>query len=217
MTLQFLNALKAKADKQAPKIEPKKIQPESIGAWTGKSTIPEQVQYIDSLLNGIQPTDNAQILINSKFGTEDQDFVGVSREVRIERVLDRNRIDVFFPEKPSDEIRTSLKDHGFRFNPESCAWYHRDTILNRVYLSEFLNAQGLLTSDDLDSIPSEVQGTFQKINDEAGQEPSEESGNEHYRKFKMQVNALQSELGLDAADLMLRAIDCLYNHVVKPH
>lgn len=210
----FLNALKNKATiEQSKLVSSKKIDPVKIGSWTGKDTIPEQVAEIDRLLNGFKPS--PQIEISSDFGTEDQTFVNPIQEIKIERVLNRNRIDIYFPEKPSEAIRGKLKDRGFRFDPERCAWYHKDTLLNRVFLSETFNAQGLIVSDDLDSIQGEVANDLQKSIVEE-REPLGE-GSEVYQTYKKQVNALIEELGIDPADLMLLAIDTLYRATFKHH
>lgn len=210
--MSFLNALKNKATiEQSKLVSSKKIDPVKIGSWTGKDTIPEQVAEIDRLLNGFTPS--PQIEINSNFGTEDQNFYNPVDTVKIERVLNRNRIDIYFPEKPSEEIRSRLKDRGFRFDPERCAWYHKDTLLNRVFLSEHFNAQGLITSDDLDSIQGEVADDLSKSIVEEPVTASE--GSEVYQQYKKQVNALIEELKIDPADLMLLAIDTLYRSTFK--
>lgn len=43
-------------------------------------------------------------------------------EVRIVENVEENRIQVFFPAKPSDEVRTKLKRYGFRWSRYEGAW-----------------------------------------------------------------------------------------------
>ena len=43
---------------------------------------------------------------------------GISFEVN----KSENRVMIFFPGKPSEEIRSKLKRHGFRWSPRNMAW-----------------------------------------------------------------------------------------------
>lgn len=63
-------------------------------------------------------------------------------EVRILSSSETNRTQIFFPGKPSEEVRTELKSNGFRWSPMESAWqrnlsnhaqYLAESIVNRFY------------------------------------------------------------------------------------
>jgi len=118
--------------------------------------------------------------------------------VNIDLVLNRNRIDVFFNEKPSDEILCGLRGQGFHYRPSDKAWYHQDTQTNRDFLNSLLKcdiAQKGIVSGDIE--PS------------TDYRPSEELSPE-FVKFRSQTNELLEHLKCEPADLMLIAIDALH-------
>lgn len=43
-------------------------------------------------------------------------------DVRIVMNVEANRVQLFFPGKPSEEVRQNLKRHGFRWSPRESAW-----------------------------------------------------------------------------------------------
>lgn len=43
-------------------------------------------------------------------------------DVRVVENVEENRIQIFFPEKPEAEMRTFLKQRGFRWSPSASAW-----------------------------------------------------------------------------------------------
>lgn len=148
---------------------------------------------------------NHAIKIDSNFGTKDQTIVDLTPDtkpdpitVRCERVLDRNRIDLFFSAIPSEETRTLLKDQGFKFNPDSKAWYHKDCLVNRMFLTATFDLPDLMQDVYNDDPKMDVKTNINS-----------------YATYKDQVNALLTELKLDCADLMIVAIDSLYNRTFK--
>lgn len=140
-------------------------------------------------------------------------------EIRIELIPQRNRIDVFFSQIPPKNLRAALKIEGFRFNPDSKAWYHQDSENRREYLRSAFGAeldqyQGIPLSTLIDSplndpsisdVPP-VQPLIELC--EAPIEPE-------LAKFRTQTNELLEQLNLDAADLMLAAIDCLHRQTFE--
>lgn len=141
--------------------------------------------------------------------------------IRVERVLNRNRLDIYFPQKPTEYVRSLLKTHGFRFNDERVCWYHQDNLQNREFLVRQFNAsfsdsaEVPQSTESHDSESAHSQGRVEALQS-TGNDPEKDSGDsETWQRFKMQVNALQSELGLDSADLMVTAIDCLYKKTLN--
>ena len=63
----------------------------------------------------------------------------------------KNGIEISFPGKPSEEIRTSLKANGFRWGKFNKVWYITDTERNRDKAAKFgtLPAGPELHEDDL--------------------------------------------------------------------
>ncbi len=148
---------------------------------------------------------DAPIKIDSNFGTPDQTYmvdpVPAPITVRCERVLNRNRLDLYFSAKPSKETRNELKDQGFTWDDSRQCWRHQDTTINRLYLADKFNLPELMQD---------------KFNDEAKDEDeTKQDFSPHYMRFKNQVKSLQEHLKIDAADLMLQAIDCLYTQTFK--
>lgn len=45
-----------------------------------------------------------------------------NNDITLEVNKDQNRIMIYFPGKPDEEIRTKLKRHGFRWSPRNTAW-----------------------------------------------------------------------------------------------
>lgn len=45
-----------------------------------------------------------------------------NNNIKVEVNKDQNRIMIYFPGKPDEEIRTKLKRHGFRWSPRNTAW-----------------------------------------------------------------------------------------------
>ncbi len=56
-------------------------------------------------------------------------------DVRIVRNAEANRLQIFFPGKPSEEVRTSLKRHGFRWSRYGGAW-QRHLTERAAYLAQ---------------------------------------------------------------------------------
>lgn len=121
----------------------------------------------------------------------------------IELILDRNRIDIFFPRKPEQFVLDRFHQYGWKYRGLDKAWYHQDTFGNRTLLNVWFNAEietDIPTSEPFAEIIDPVQP----------KEEPEVTGSPEYVKFKRQVNELISELKIDCADLMLLAVDSLH-------
>lgn len=130
-------------------------------------------------------------------------------------MLNKNRLDVFFSTKPSDDILKQLKDRCFSFDYQRICWYNKDTDVNREFLKHYFNA------DFPEVKPIDIQSGQLAIkapnlpvveSDESGD--TNTKGTPEYLKYKHQVNRLIDALGIDAADLILLAIDTLYREKI---
>ncbi len=62
-------------------------------------------------------------------------------EIKVIENVEINRIQIIFPGKPSKEVRTALKSHGFRWSPRNTAWqrhlnnsgrYQAENVIKRI-------------------------------------------------------------------------------------
>ncbi len=59
--------------------------------------------------------------------------------VEVEENVEDNRLRIYFPTKPSTEIRNQLKHNGFKWSPNNMAWQrflNQDSIATAKYLLE---------------------------------------------------------------------------------
>ncbi len=142
--------------------------------------------------------------------------------VSVELVTNRNRIDVFFSVKPNQDILDDLKLNHFKYRPSDRAWYTYDNRIQRSYLAHKFNLPELIDSPaPYNEQPYAPVSTDEKQFDTAHPSPSIEliqpEGSAEYVKFKQQTNELLAELKIDAADLMLLAIDTLHKKTFNNH
>lgn len=137
-------------------------------------------------------------------------------KVTIDLVVNRNRIDVFFSQKPSDSVLDSLRSNGFHYRPSDKAWYHQDNLVNRKFLNSTFDAD-LEVSEMATEVTGKTQQTIvvapslpEVTDSDTYESPYNDS---HYQVYRGQVNQLIEKLQIQPADLMLRAIDCLYVQV----
>jgi hypothetical protein len=111
--------------------------------------------------------------------------------INIDLVANRNRIDVFFSDKPDQYILDMLKANGWHHKKIPVpVWYHQDNQWNRDFLNQLLN----LNIESKGMISADV-------------EPSELTP---FDIYKRQCAELIEELKIDSADLALIAIDTLH-------
>ena len=120
--------------------------------------------------------------------------------VRCERSLDAKRLKLFFSAKPSKETLQQLKDQDFKWDNDGIFWHAKDCLVNRMFLAATFD------------LPDLMQDVY---NDDVKPSEPEVFDNPIWTTYKKQVLALQEHLKLDAADLMLKAIDCLYTSTFK--
>lgn len=139
--------------------------------------------------------------------------------ITIDRVLNRRRLDVFFSEKPCDEILAKLRGQGFHYRPSDKAWYHCDNETNRAFLETHFNAdfagapesaQVALNDDSINNanlVLDAVTITGNTNTTEAQSEVSNLGDSTPYDIYKKQVNELCEHFKIDASDLALFAIN----------
>ncbi len=115
----------------------------------------------------------------------------------IERVLNRKRLDLFFSSKPDADTLESLHNCGWCYRGTDKAWYHVDTERNRHYLKRKFN---ISVSEDSDHIADDAV----TVNEPESKDSPE------FAEFKRKVNILVEHLNVSPADLMILAIDALF-------
>lgn len=150
-------------------------------------------------------------------------------------VLNRQRIDLLFPERPSEFILQSLRDAGFHYRPSDKAWYHADYAENRKALQRMFpgseieleetesptidaNAVSLdnpmpmpvlAYSGPVAPLPvGQVADRFPTVKVDAPVDTLIELP--EFEVYKEQCDKLSRHYGLDFADLALLAIDALH-------
>ena len=63
-------------------------------------------------------------------------------EVRIFTNVNANRVQLFFPGKPSEEVRRNLKRHGFRWSPREGAWQRHISNMAIYFAQEIAKQAG---------------------------------------------------------------------------
>ena len=124
----------------------------------------------------------------------------------VDRVLNRGRLDLFFSFKPDDRVLRILNENGWHYRGKDKVWYHKDAKPQHDFLYiEF----GIRISSDSDTIADDAVTTIdptpvKSVPDVQPQELPE------YEEYKRQAAALIEALKIDAADLMLIAVNHLY-------
>lgn len=219
MDTNFLNALKQKADAIQSEIK----KPLSTPRLNGVSKMVNNGSITDGFINAMETgnytvkeikvpgynpgNEHATIVVDSNFGTENQTIHNEAIVTNIERIVNKNRIDVYFDKKPSDKLRHLLVEQSFRFNPDTKAWYMKDCKEACHFLETRLNVQGLSTIDKFKNESTETE-TVKSL--PISENLASDFENDAYQQYKKQVNQLIDALKCDIADLPIIAIDCLY-------
>lgn len=129
----------------------------------------------------------------------------------VERVLNRNRIDLFFSNKPDQKILDSLNNHGWHYRGKDKAWYHQDSEENVLYLCKMFNV-GAELHEYKKTSTGKIEPDTELIYSEPVQVTanSEITDTPQFTEFKRKVNLLVDHLKIDMADMMLLAIDALF-------
>ena len=89
--------------------------------------------------------------------------------VRIADNVTENRVQIFFPDKPSDEIRTQLKAHGFKWAPSNRCWQaYRGS--NAKYWAPRIVRAYLNLPQDAPAVDPDLQNEINALADEANTE-----------------------------------------------
>lgn len=144
--------------------------------------------------------------------------------VTVQRILDKNRLDVFFNRKPSEDILGKLHRHGWRFRPSDKGWFHRDCENNRNDLSIWFDAEFDAVEACIDLEPKDtenlqicaVSNDSEKSEPVTAFEPVNPVNDDRqplavdFEKYSKQVDSLCEALKLRPADLMVIAIEELF-------
>ena len=144
--------------------------------------IPNQVCTNPDVINGVQT-----------FATP---LSETKPHIIVERVINKHRIDLFFNSKPDDVTLAALHKNGWHYRPSDKAWYHKDATEQHVFLELELGI--VIEEKKLEEPP--IADSFTQNTEELPE----------YTEFKRQVNVLVEHLKVSPADLMLLAIQALY-------
>lgn len=126
---------------------------------------------------------------------------------RIEVVVNRNRLDVWFTDKPCQEFRAILKAFNWYFSPErGNSWYNKDTPENRQFLISRFGISGSQFEQN-EPVP-ELVPTDEPI-------PAMDHAEERFIKYRDQVNQLCEHYGFDKYELLYFAIDRLFKETIN--
>lgn len=127
--------------------------------------------------------------------------------ITVERVLNKNRIDVFFSNPPVDRVVQMLQERHWSFRHEDKAWFNSDTYDNRLFCEQHLGAsfdemgdinapitEGTETSEVLHAVT--LTGNVQQ--------PMKDFC---YETYKLQCRELQAHFKCEFADLAIVAIN----------
>lgn len=132
---------------------------------------------------------------------------------RIERVINKQRIDLFFAEKPAAAVRAKMKAQGAWWNDDRKCWEFRDTFGNRGWLEDNFGAE--FPEEQVAEISAEPE-----TKEAPKQEPVFRTDAEPVpalAKYRQQVDELIAVLDVRPADLILIAIDFLHAAKVNKH
>lgn len=136
--------------------------------------------------------------------------------VTVDIVINKNRLDVFFSEKPSEQDLETMRNGGFHFRPKDKAWYHKDSKENREYLTQNLGIKFDTIQDAPQpaiAAPIASAPLAQSGNEEQSQDSALELSPDFIR-YRKQHAELISIFNCDPIDLHMKAIDALYNATV---
>ena len=139
---------------------------------------------------------------------------------RVDINVSRNRLDLYFRGVPEQGIRSDMKVHGFRYNPDLVCWYHQDTEANRQFIRKSFAVEierkepkpGPIvpTPATLDPRPEYLLVPEPAPVASPAEEPTTEPFTPEFSRFRTQVDELIAHLKIAPADLMLLAIDSLH-------
>jgi hypothetical protein len=98
-----------------------------------------------------------------------------------------NIIELKFNRKPEQKIRDTLKSFFWQYDANKQVWKNSDNDFTRKF------------------VKSEFQAKIELL-----EKPAESSESPHFALYKKQVNTLSEYFDLDPAELVIKAIDCLY-------
>lgn len=180
----FLQALKAKSAAIHNPIDPNR-----------KAT---EINNRNALIDNSVKKDHADKAIQAYLNDKNAKSMTVSR---IERILNRNKLHVYFEHEVTTDAKQCLESRGFMFNPSLNCWHNQDNSENIDFLIEKFGAPDSLRTATLSN---------SKVSTEPEQ-TEHTSHSEPFLKYIRQVDALKEALKIDSADLCMLAVDCLYN------
>jgi hypothetical protein len=115
-------------------VKSEEVEMVGVTANTTKLSDNEKIENVEVKLNETK-TESKEIEVSQNKENDINVTVSFNQE--------KNGIELLFTDKPSDEIRSQIKAHKFRWSKFQKIWYAKDTDENRKFLQEigFLNSE----------------------------------------------------------------------------
>lgn len=94
----------------------------------------EQVEHIEKIEKWVQKTPKYKT--TKKNNTKVDNNIDTLNDVRVNFNEEKQGIELYFRNKPSEEVRCNLKTNGFKWSKFNKCWYIKDTEKARTYLKE---------------------------------------------------------------------------------
>lgn len=209
--MSFLNALKqrseaVKAVTRAPITTPK-VKP--------VAAMPTREELKADALDRMEQTRNNVTNPGTVAAVRDQDNSTIT--VTVDQVVNKNRIDIFFSRKPSDQTLDLLRKANWWYRPSDKAWFNKDSSEARLFCVKHFAAD-FDAPEEIPVTPAEVEAiettgpivTLTSETVETIEQMEPEAFTPDLTRYKKQIDELLAHLKCDSTDLLFMAMDAFH-------